>query len=155
MKQRETLREISELILTQEAAIEKHQPPTSSVYKNLRDVIIAGQHAEYKTETGKILTLSNNELSKINHYLTSSSFISAWYHLSGNKENRDKAAHSCTQLISTLGPHDEEVLRKYIETEKLWRSAIKKWGAAPKQIAKKLLIFLLIIGVVCYWFWMR
>jgi len=128
---KEVLREISELIAMQESAIQRHPRKLVVVYENLRNVIKSGQHTSWESETGETLPLNEQEISQIQHYITCSSFISAWYHLAGEKPNRDKAAHSCATVISSLGPDSEEVMRKHIESEQLWRRVMKKEGVAP------------------------
>jgi uncharacterized coiled-coil protein SlyX len=149
LNKEEVLREISELIAMQESAIQRHPRKLGAVYENVRDVIKSGQHTIWESETGETLPLNDHEISQIQHYLTCSSFISAWYHLAGEKENRDKAAHSCATLISSLGPDPEEVMRKYIESEQLWRRAMKKEGVAPRKIGIfTIILIVLIIGAI-------
>lgn len=149
MDKREALREITEIVAMQEAAIQKHNAKLVSAYKNTREVIESGQHSSWDAEHGEPLPLSNVEISQINKYITSSSFISAWYHLAGEKQNRDKAAHSCATLIAALGPNPEEVMRKYIETEQLWRRVIKQAGASPRKVGLvAIILLLLIVGVI-------
>jgi hypothetical protein len=91
VEKKEVLREISELIAMQETAIQQHPRKLVSLYENLRNVIKSGQHTSWESETGEVLPLIEHEISQIQHYITCSSFISAWYHLAGEKENRDKA----------------------------------------------------------------
>lgn len=149
MDKKEALREITEIIAMQETAIQNHDNKLVSAYENTREVVKNGQHTSWDAENGELLPLSDNEIAQINKFITSSSFISAWYHLAGEKKNRDKAAHTCATLISVLGPHPEEVMRKYIETEQLWRRVIKKSGASPKKIGLVAIIFIvLIIGTI-------
>ncbi len=155
MDKNEALREISEITSMQEEAIKNHPPKLVAAYKDTFSVINSGQRQEWESEEGSIVSLSSKELSKINSYLTVSSFISAWYHLAGLKDKRDQAAHSCVQLISATGPHDEEVLLKYIETERLWRSVIKKSGASPGSDKIKLVLLLIVVAAICYWLWLK
>lgn len=149
MNRKEALREISEIIAMQESAIQRHPTKLVSVYENMQDVIRSGQHTSWESETGKTVALNNYEISQLQKYITSSSFISAWYHLAGEKQNRDKAAHSCATLISLLGPDTEEVMRKYIETEQLWRRIMKKEGASPNRLGMAAIILIvLIVGAI-------
>jgi len=151
MDKREALREITEIVAMQEAAIQKHNAKLITAFENTRDVIESGQHSTWDGENGEPLPLSDAEISQIQKYITRSSFISAWYHLAGEKQNRDKAAHSCATLISALGPNPEEVMRKYIETEQLWRRVIKQSGASPRKISLVAVILLiLIVGAVAF-----
>jgi len=149
MDTREALREITEIVAMQEAEIQKHNAKLVSAYENTHEVIKSGQHSSWEAENGEPLTLSDNEISQIQNYISSSSFISAWYHLAGEKQNRDKAAHSCATLIAALGPNPEEVMRKYIETEQLWRRVIKQAGASPRKIGLiAIILLLLIVGAI-------
>ena len=149
MDKKEALREISEIIAMQESAILKHKKKLVSVYENTREVLQSGHHTSWDSESGESLPLSDHEITQIQKYITSSSFISAWYHLAGEKQNRDKAAHSCATLISALGPNPEEVMRKYIETEQLWRRVMKKEGASPSKIGViTIILIVLIVGAI-------
>jgi hypothetical protein len=145
----DALKEISELIAMQESAIQRHPRRLVAVYENMQNVIKSGQHTSWESETGETLPLNDYEISQIQNYITTSSFISAWYHLAGKKQNRDKAAHSCAILISSLGPSPEEVMRKYIESEQLWRRVMKKERVAPKRISVLTIILVaLIVGAI-------
>jgi len=147
MDRKETIREIGEIIAMTEKAIENHPPKLIATYKRMRDVYIAGQHTSWESTSGDIVSLTDSEVSLINHYITCSSFITAWYHLAGEKQKRDQGANSCTILVSSLGLDDAEVLRKYIETERLWRSRMKKAGVAPKRIGA-IIIFVLVLIII-------
>jgi len=150
MDKKDALREITEIIAMQESAIQKHEKKLVSVYENTEDVIRSGQHTSWDSESGETLPLGDHEVSQIQKYITSSSFISAWYHLAGEKQNRDKAAHSCATLISALGPDSDEVMRKYIETEQLWRRVMKKGGVSPGRsgLVAIILLALVVAGVL-------
>ena len=149
MDKKEALREITEIIARQETAIQNHNKKSVSVYENTREVLKSGQHTSWESENGESLPLSDHEVTRIQKYITSSTFISVWYHLAGEKQNRDKAAHSCATLISALGPNPDEVMRKYIETEQLWRRVIKKAGASPSKSGLVAIILIaLVIGAL-------
>jgi hypothetical protein len=145
MNKKEALREISEIIAMQESVIQQHNKKLVSVYENTREVLQSGQHTSWDSESCEPLLLSDHEITQIQKYITSSSFISAWYHLAGEKQNRDKAAHSCASLISALGPNPEDVMLKYIETEQLWRRVMKKEGVSPKKFGVLAIIFIALI----------
>ncbi len=149
MDKREVLGEITEIVAMQEAAIQKHNAKMISAFENTREVIESGQHSSWDGENGEPLPLGDAEISQIQKYITSSSFISAWYHLVGEKQNRDKAAHSCATLVAALGPNPEEVMRKYIETEQLWSRVMKQSGASPSKISLvAVILLLLIVGAI-------
>lgn len=134
MNKHEKLGQISELIDLQEKAIHNHPPATYSVYCKGRDAFIQGQETAAETEWSRAMSLSLDELSFIHRYMLSSSFISAWYHLRGDKANRDKAAQSCSLLIGSLTSNPEQVMLRYIKYEQLWRQTIKKEGIAPRRV---------------------
>ncbi len=115
--------EIVELIELQEMAINNQPKKLLLAFKNNRDAIIEGIPANWELKEGES-SLDYDVIQMIKIYMTTSSFISAWYHLKGEKENRDKAAHSCASLISALGVPPEVVMRKYIEAEKSWRKVV-------------------------------
>jgi len=143
------MREITEIVAMQERAIQNHPRKLVAVYENMQDVIKSGQHKSWESGSGKAVPLNDYEISQIQTYITSSSFISAWYHLAGEKQNRDKAAHSCATLISSLGPAPDETLRKYIETELLWRGILKKEGVSPNKLGMVAIILIVfIVGVI-------
>lgn len=132
MDKYETLQQIAELLDLQENAIQQHPVKTATVYLKGRSAFIEGQGTATETEWAHFLSLSLDELSLMHRYMLSSSFISAWYHLSGDKNQRDKTAHSCSTLVASLGPDPEQVMLKYIERERLWRDIMKYEGIAPQ-----------------------
>lgn len=145
MTKEEVLQQINELIDLQEKAIQDHPPETSSVYLKGRDAFITGQSTADETDWSRSMSLSLDELSLMHRYMLSSSFISAWYHLSGEKAQRDKAAQSCSTLIAGLGPKPEDVMRRYIEYEQLWRRTMKSEGVAPRRIS---IFWIIVIAVI-------
>jgi len=121
------LKEILEIFSMNEKAIQTHPVKTSSLYNSLKSVIRSGQHKDWENYyEDKKLLLEPIDIKTINDYIVSSSFISAWYHLNGDKGQRDKATRSCVELISSLGITANPILLKYIETEKLWRYQMKE-----------------------------
>lgn len=148
MNKNEVMREISEIVAMQERAIQQHPRKLVAVYENMQDVIKSGQHTSWESESGKAVPLNDYEITQIQKYITSSSFISAWYHLAGEKQNRDKAAHSCATLISSLGPAPEETMRKYIEAERLWRGILEKEGVSPNKLGMIAIILIVLIVIV-------
>lgn len=149
MNKHEMLQQIAELIDLQESAIQQHPAEIVAVYTKGRDAFIKGQHTAKETEWSRAMSLTLDELSLMHRYMLSSSFISAWYHLAGDKANRDKATHSCSTLVASLGPTSEQVMQKYIEYEQLWRRTMKYEGVAPSRFGLiGLIIFLVIIGII-------
>lgn len=150
--QKEILREISEIFSMNENAINSHPKKIVSLYNELKMLLRSGQHQNWENEyENASLILSSSDIVSINNYIVSSSFISAWYHLDNDKEKRDKATHSCVALISSLGLKTDGVMRKYIETEKLWRRAMKNIGLGSKKYVGLIIaVIIIIIGVVMF-----
>ncbi|MCH8313016.1 MAG: hypothetical protein IID17_08535 [Nitrospinae bacterium] len=151
MNKKEVLRRISEHIAMQECAIEEHPRKVAAVYEIFRNVIKAGQRTIWESKIGEIIPLNDHEKSQIQHFIASSSFISAWNHLAGNIEDRDKGANSCSVIISFLGPDTKEVFQQHFECEHLWRRTMKKEGVGPRRRDISIIIlFVLIIGAILF-----
>ena len=149
MNKPEMLHQIADLVDLQESAIQQHPAEIVAVYTKGRDAFIEGQRVAKEAEWTRATPLTLDELSLMHRYMLSSSFISAWYHLAGDKANRDKATHSCCTLVASLGPTSEQVMHKYIEYEQLWRRTMKYEGVAPGRFGLiGLIIILAIIGVI-------
>ena len=152
MDKHEVLRQIAELIDLQEDAIQRHPAETAAVYAKGRDAFIEGQWTAKDTDWSRAMSLTLEELSLMSRYMLSSSFISAWCHLTGDKGQRDRAAHSCSTLVGSLGPTPEQVLHKYIQYEQLWRRTLKKEGVVPRQFRVLAgAIIALIVAILLMW----
>ena len=57
-------------------------------------------------------------------------FMSAWYHLQGDKAYRDKAAQSAALLTSAAGIDPDFAFKALLGYEKLWRTAFRQHGIA-------------------------
>jgi len=151
MERAEILKEISELASILNGSIEQRGGKNKIVYdKNVSDFLNSQLNSQDFLDWSKDLSVSETELNYVLEYMTSSSFISAWYHLSGNKAKRDKAAHSCSTLISGLGKDPEPVMLKYLEFERFWRRAIKNEGVAPKNLRVWGLVLLTIVIITLF-----
>lgn len=128
------LKEVAALLNSQEHGIQQHPPETGDVYRKGRDAFLSGQQTATEEPWMRAAGLTLSELALLRRYMLSCSFISAWYHVHGDKAQRDKAAHSCAILVSGFGEDPEEVMRRYIEYEKLWRQVMKAEGIAPPRI---------------------
>jgi hypothetical protein len=112
------LKEIVDLIDLQENAIQQHPPEVAAVYTYGRGRAIEGQRDAVESEADNPLPITLDEFKLVQRYMLTSSFISAFYHLAGDKARRDQAAHSCSLLVSGLGLDSELVLRRYIDNER-------------------------------------
>ena len=140
----EVLKSIRELFAQQEAAIQQHPDQLVAVYYGARDGFLS-QPGEWTPGTD----LERDEFLMVFRYLLSSSFIAAWYHLAGDKANRDKAAQSCAIVIAGLRLDPTKVFQKHMEFELNWRRIMEQEGVAPTGGAGcvGLFVIALLIGV--------
>jgi hypothetical protein len=135
MDKQETLKQLLDLIGMQERAIQEHPAKTAAVYVGCRNAFIEGQSTAEENDWTQAMSLTLDELSVMHQCMLSSSFISAWYHLAHDKANRDKMAHSCCTLVSSLGPDPRGVMQRYIEYEQMWRQTMRTEGIAPRRFS--------------------
>ena len=149
MRATEILNEIEEVTREQENAIRSHGREMVAAFMKRKSAVIEAANFQWEFDTPQLVQPSRNELQQLNDYVCVSSFISAWYHLSGMRAKRDQAAHSCSNLIAGLGFEPDQVLARYIAAERLWRSELKQAGLAPRsrKLIKVMLIFALAAGV--------
>ena len=138
-----TLQQIAELTDQQEQAINEHPRAIALVFRNGVSAFIEGASTATDSDWSRSMSLSLDELSLMHRYMLASSFISAWYHLTGDKRKRDIMAQSCTVFVASLGPDPGQVMRKYVEYEQGWRMAMKSEGISPRKF---LFIRVAIIG---------
>ena len=154
MAREDVLSQIAELLEEQEAAIAEHPPETGAVYAKGRSAFIEGQSDATDTEWSHSVGLSLEELSLIHRCMLSSSFISAWYHLAGDTTRRDQLASSCSLLVAGVGLDAEDVMRRYIQYEQLWRGAMRHEGLTPRRIPGMLVVAVCIIALLLLWYWL-
>jgi hypothetical protein len=133
VKKQDVLNEVAGLLESQEEAIRHHPPATAEVYRKGRDAFVSGQHAAAEEPWMRSADLTLEDLTLLRNYMLSSSFISAWYHLHGDKAQRDKAANSCALIVAGLGENPEQVMRRYLHYERLWRRVMKAEGITPSR----------------------
>ncbi len=133
VKKQDVLNEVAELFESHEEAIRHHPPATAEVYRKGRDAFVSGQHAAAEEPWMQVANLTLEELMLLRGYMLCSSFISAWYHLHGDKAQRDKAANSCVLIVAGLVEDPEQVMRRYLDYERLWRQAMKAEGITPSR----------------------
>ncbi len=86
------------------------------------------------------------------HYSMAAAFISAWYHLHGDKANRDTAAQAAAMSLGLLGVDPEAAFRKILEYERLWRGSLREAGIG-RSSSPAPVIALLVIGAVVWVLW--
>lgn len=151
MERNEIIKEIIELASDFKNSIYQRGGEISKIYQNYADQLFASQMNSVQfNEWAETTSLSVENLGKVLEYMSSSTFVSAWYHLSGNKKKRDKAAYSCSSLISALGIDPEKVMLKYIELERFWRKTMKQEKVVPRNYKKLIFFFLIIAAILLY-----
>lgn len=144
MERAELSRELGELVTLQEGAIDQHPPKTGAVYKQGRAAFLPAQRTTL-LEMENASAITESDLTLASQYVLSSSFISAWYHLLGDKQRRDQAAHSCCTVISGLGLPPEQLMLRYLDSERRWRALMKQEGIAPGAVRRLLKWIVLVI----------
>jgi len=153
MNKDKIVQQITEILDLQEKSIHHHPSNVVEVYIKARDNFIEGQRSTKEKDLFNKMPFTQEEFFLIQRYVLSSSFISTWYHLAGEKTNRDKAAHSCASLVSNFGIDPELVMIKYIEYERLWRETFKNEGISPRsKILYWFFIIIIIIFIILCWF---
>lgn len=148
MNKQEIIKEISDLIELQEKAINQHPVEVVAVYTKGRDSFLIGQSSVKETEG----SLTKSEIRKMHLYMLTSSFISACYHLAGDNSNRDKMAHSCSNLLSGLDQDPMLVMEKFLGYEQSWRKSLTQTGAAKSSSCLgSSLILLTTMGGLIIW----
>lgn len=148
MEAQDLLRQMAELLDLQEKAIYDHPPETAAVYEKGKAAFATGQGTASDTEWSRSMGLSLDDLSLMHRYMLSSSFISAWYHLARQKDQRDKAANSCSLLVAGLGLDPEDVMHRYIQYEQLWRRTMKHEGIAPRRFSTVVVAIFAVVAFV-------
>lgn len=150
MDKEKLLEEVAEILESQELAIERHPSETARVYREGRDAYIVGQGRVDEEDWMRAAGLSLEEVTLLHRYMLSSSFVSAWYHLKGEKGQRNKAAQSYALIVSSLGLDSDGVVLRYIEYERLWRRAMKAEGIAPFQLSRLVVLLVLVLAVLLF-----
>jgi hypothetical protein len=148
------LASMSQGITDAEAAIGRHPPATQSVYDEGKRTFLASQAKAEETDWSRTTGLSLAELSLMHQYLLATSFISAWYHVHGDKKRRNEATWPRCLLVSGLGFSPEDVLHRYMDYERAWRNSMRAAGIGASR-GWVWLVLLLFALVILAWALMR
>ncbi len=132
----------------QEAAISEYGDRYWQAYVKYRDAYLSGPEGGGDDQTEEDVL--------IKRYLMSSSVIAAHFHLLGEKEKRDKAAHSCAMLVSQFGYDPVRVLEQHVMNEQLWVQCMRHEGLTPQRGCGVIALLVAIValgvsGVVFWW----
>lgn len=125
------LDEVAALLESVEQAIYSHPQQTAEVYRKGRDAFVSGQQAATEEPWLRTANLTFEDLTLLRLYMLASSFISAWYHLHGDKPQRNQITNSCVLVIAGFGEDPEQVMSRYLEYERLWRRGLKAERVVP------------------------
>ena len=136
----DTTHEIERIVDDQENAIRERHPDKWEKYMELRDA--------YVDSTGGRDVEQTQEQLPVKRYLMSSSYIAARFALEGNLGERDKAAQSCSILLSSFGHEPMAMMEKHIRCEQLWTRSFHQERPPASVIAMACLPLLVIGGIL-------
>ena len=77
----------------------------------------------------------------VSNYFVSASALSAVYHFSGLKRERDIITNSCCINIGKMGYDDREIIVAFLNYERTWRNAFYKLGIYPNWLVSLMWLF--------------
>ena len=70
----------------------------------------------------------------VHRYLVAMSFISAFWHLSGDLGRRDRAAQTASILVGGLGLDPEAVMLRLLRYEETWEAGLTSAGLRSRPV---------------------
>jgi hypothetical protein len=132
-----------------ENAIRSHPETTAGVYTGHVETFARRDYTWARHPEGGVPELSDDEVRLIDRYMLVMSFMSAWYHLHGDKVRRDKAAQSAATLVSGTGLDPIFVFKAMLHYERLWRKALVAAGVAARPRAGWAAVLALLVFGAC------
>jgi hypothetical protein len=120
------MRAIEKALADGEDAIRAHPPETVRIYEMALQAFKEGLAQAPEPEGLEILGLTWNESKTISRYFFCVAFISAWYHVHGDRERRDRAMRSVAALIAGTGRSAETSFAELMRYEHLFREDFAK-----------------------------
>lgn len=146
---RELLSLISQGLEDMETAINHHPPETVSLYENAKRAFLEGQCKAEETEWSHGVGMSLEELAIMHQYLFATAFMSASYHIHGDRRRRDQATSPACLLVSGLGFNPEDVLDRYMKYERAWRASMRAAGIGRgRRMTWLILLFLGVAAII-------
>jgi hypothetical protein len=93
--------------------------------------------------------LSTDDYVVLNRLMFCSSFISAWYHLSGDVGRRNQVANACIVMASSLGLEPDVLMPLYVEGEQSWCRVLTYQGAGKQSC----LATIVLVAMISSLFW--
>ena len=113
-----------------EDAIRSHPPATVALYESVLREFAAGESPENDASLALKFGVPQSDMLLSRRYLRAMAFMSAWYHLHGDKSRRDMAAQSAATLATGLGFSAETSFQTLLAFEQVWRSRLGAGGVA-------------------------
>ncbi len=146
---RALLAQVEQLLSEADESIRSHPAETVAVYENGRKALEQGMVGAEDSDWLRSIGLTLEDQAVLTRYMLAMSFMSAWYHLHGDKQRRDKAAQSASTIIAGVGIEPEAVMRRFLKFEHTWRDAMKAEGIAPRNWGR--LVFWIVVVVLILW----
>ncbi len=153
----ELINQLSESLAEIEKAIGEHPANTVALYEKAKSMLIEGQALAQETEWSRAKGLTLRQLAVMHQYLFANAFMSAWFHMHGDKERKEKSSSNACLLVSGLGFTPEDVLHNYLEYEQAFRSLMKDAGIGTRKHYGLITvgIFVVIVSIVIAWLALR
>lgn len=150
----ELISQLSKSLTEIEKAIGEHSANTVALYEKAKSALIEGQALAVETEWSRAKGLTLNQLAVMHQYLFANAFMSAWFHMHGDKERRDKGSSIACLLVSGLGFTPEDVLHNYLEYERAFLSLMKEARIGTNYHFALIIVAILIVTftIVIAWF---
>jgi len=130
-----------------EEAIRDHPDSTRSLYERVKVAILEKLTA---ADWYRLHGLTSTEGPVILQYIVAASFMSAWFHIRGDKRRRDQAAQSACLLVSGLGFDPLDVMQTFIEFEQAWRTCMRSAGIGRGGKIGFLIAVLFVIAIALW-----
>jgi hypothetical protein len=83
-------------------------------------------------------------------YCYAMSFISGWYHVHGDRANRDKSAQSAASVVGLVGAAPLVAFRDLVAYEQMWRRRFRKAGIGNSRPFGRILLGILILAAAVF-----
>ncbi len=144
------MRAIEKALADGEDAIRAHPPETFRIYEMALQAYEGGLAQAPEPEGLELLGLTWDESKTISRYLFCMAFISAWYHVHGDREHRDKTARSVAAMMALTPRSAESSFKELLEYERLHRENFTRLGIGRRSIGCTGLVFVALAVAASY-----
>jgi hypothetical protein len=137
---------ISQAMRDIEDAVRHHSPQTIELLERSMKAIRDRQIGTSEVAWIQGMSLTVEEWVTVRLYYSAASFMSAWFHLHGDSEKKDRASQSAALLIAGVGFDPLEVFREFVKYEQDWRHIMRQAGIGGKNAGcATFVVFLLLL----------